>query len=41
MDLDLDDQALMAHLEDHARSLPGFKPRAQWRAEMAQRMGLA
>ena len=41
VDLDLDDQALMAHLEDHARTLPGFKPRAQWRAEMARRMGLA
>lgn len=40
VDLTLDDAALMARLEAHARSLPGFKPRAQWRAEMARRMGL-
>lgn len=39
VDFTLDDAALMAHLEQHARSLPGFRPRAQWRAEMAQRMG--
>ncbi len=40
VDLSLDDEALMKHLEEHARSLPGFKPRSEWRAEMAQRMGL-
>lgn len=40
-DLDADDATLMARLEAHARSLPGFRPRAEWRAEMARRMGLA
>jgi len=40
--VDLDDEAtLMQRLEAHARELPGFRPRAQWRAEMARRMGLA
>jgi len=39
VDISLDDDALMTHLEQHARSLPGFRPRTQWRAEMAQRMG--
>ncbi len=39
--IDLDDEAtLMQRLEAHARTLPGFRPRAVWRAEMAQRMGL-
>lgn len=41
VDLDQDDDALMAQLEAHARSLPGFKPRVEWRAEMARRMGIA
>lgn len=41
VDLSLPDAALMAQLEAHARSLPGFKPHAAWRAEMAQRMGRA
>ncbi|MEO8543502.1 MAG: VOC family protein [Betaproteobacteria bacterium] len=40
VDLSLDDAALMQHVLSHAASLPGFKPRAQWRAEMASRMGL-
>lgn len=40
VDLGLDDAALMAHLERHARGLPGFRPRSEWRAEMARRMGL-
>jgi hypothetical protein len=31
----------MATAQAHARSLPGFMPREQWRAEMARRMGLA
>ena len=40
--IDLDDEAtLMQRLEAHARGLPGFRPRAQWRAEMVERMGLA
>jgi len=41
VDLSGDEATLMQRLEQHARSLPGFRPRAQWRAEMAQRMGLA
>ena len=41
VDLSLDDATLMTRLEAQARSLPGFKPRAEWRAEMARRMGLA
>lgn len=40
VDLEPDDATLMARLEAHARSLPGFRPRAEWRAEMARRMGL-
>lgn len=38
VDLSLADAALMAWLEADARARPGFRPRAQWRAEMAQRM---
>jgi catechol-2,3-dioxygenase len=39
--VDLSDEAtLMSRLEQHARMLPGFMPRAQWRAEMARRMGV-
>jgi hypothetical protein len=41
VDLSMDDDTLMPWLEAHARSLPGFKPRSEWRAEMARRMGLA
>lgn len=38
MDLSLPDQALWKWAEEHARSLPGFKPAAEWEREMAQRM---
>jgi catechol-2,3-dioxygenase len=39
--VDLSDEAtLMQRLETHARTLPDFKPRSQWRAEMAHRMGM-
>lgn len=41
LDLTPSDEAIMAAAEAHARSLPGFRPRAQWRADMARRMGLA
>jgi len=41
IDLSLPDEVLMRKLEAHARSLPGFRPRAKWRAEMTRRMGLA
>lgn len=40
VDMSLDDDALMADLERHARSLPGFKSRSEWRAEMAELMGV-
>ena len=39
-DFSLDDAALLAALEAHARSLPGFRSRAQWREDMAQRMAI-
>jgi catechol-2,3-dioxygenase len=38
--IELAKDELMAWVERHARELPGFKPREQWRAQMAQRMGL-
>ena len=41
IDLDIDDEALLKMLEAHARSLPGFEPRAIWRQRMAKRMGLS
>jgi catechol-2,3-dioxygenase len=31
---------LMAWAEEHARKLPGFRPRREWRNEMARRMGV-
>lgn len=37
--IDLPTNELLAWVERHARALPGFKPREQWRAEMAIRMG--
>lgn len=41
IDMSLDDATLMAKAEAHARSLPGFRPRAQWVEEMKRRMGYA
>jgi catechol-2,3-dioxygenase len=41
LDLDADNAEIMAIAERHARALPGFKSRAQWRSEMAERMGVA
>jgi catechol 2,3-dioxygenase-like lactoylglutathione lyase family enzyme len=41
IDLSLPDDVLMAQLAAHAQRLPGFRPRAEWRAEMARRMGVA
>ena len=35
-----DESTLMERLEAHARTLPGFRPRAEWRAEMARRLGV-
>lgn len=40
-DLSGDEATIMQRLEDHARSLPGFKSRAQWQADMTKQMGLA
>jgi catechol 2,3-dioxygenase-like lactoylglutathione lyase family enzyme len=38
IDLSQSDEALWALIEAHARALPGFKPIAQWHAEMAERV---
>jgi catechol-2,3-dioxygenase len=39
--IDLTDEGtLLQRLEAHARTLPGFRPREAWRAEMARRMGV-
>ncbi len=40
VDMTLDDEELMKTLEAHARSLPGFKMRSEWRAEVARKMGI-
>lgn len=40
VDLSRDESSIMADAEKHARGLPGFMPRAQWRAAMARKMGL-
>ena len=39
VDLTLDDELIMENAHAHARSLPGFMPRSEWRAAMARRMG--
>lgn len=41
VDFTLSDDELMAGIEQHARALPGFRPRSEWVAEMTKRMGLA
>lgn len=40
LDFSMTDAQLMQSVETHARSLPGFEPRSQWRARMAQLMGI-
>jgi catechol 2,3-dioxygenase-like lactoylglutathione lyase family enzyme len=40
IDMSVDDATLWAQVEAHARSLPGFKPRSEWVAQMKRRMGL-
>ncbi len=40
-DFSLDNAALWAWAERHARAQPGFRPRAEWVREMTQKMGLA
>ena len=39
IDLSQPDDAILARAEAIARSRPRFQPRAEWRAEMARRMG--
>jgi catechol-2,3-dioxygenase len=39
-DMAWDDATLWAKVEAHARSLPGFRPRTEWVADMKQRMGI-
>ncbi len=41
VDLDKPDGEIMEAAESHARALPGFKTREQWRRDMAARMGIA
>jgi catechol-2,3-dioxygenase len=38
VDLTLPQAEIMRRAESHARSMPGFRSRAQWREEMARRM---
>ncbi len=38
---ELPEAELMAWAEAHARGLPGFRPRSEWRREMALRMGVS
>jgi len=41
VDIDTPDEELLAAIEVQVRAQPGFKPRAVWRAETAQLMGLS
>lgn len=38
VDLERPEDELMAWVESHARALPGFRPRSEWRKEMVVRM---
>ncbi len=38
VDLSLPDDQLWSTIEAHARSLPGFKPRAEWQAEIGKKL---
>ena len=38
LDLSLSDEELWRRAEAHARSLPGFRPAAQWQREFAERL---
>lgn len=40
MPIELPPNELLAWAEVHARKLPGFRPRSEWRAEMARLMGV-
>jgi catechol-2,3-dioxygenase len=39
VDLTLPETEIMGRAQAHARLMPGFRSRAQWREDMAQRMG--
>ena len=41
MPIELPADELLAWAERHARALPGFRPRSEWRKDMAKRMGIA
>jgi catechol-2,3-dioxygenase len=41
VDLSPDEDEIMAKAEAHARSLPGFLTRAEWRNRMSAKMGLS
>jgi catechol-2,3-dioxygenase len=41
LNMEAENDEIMATAERHARSLEGFKTREQWRGEMALRMGLS
>ena len=41
VDLSLRDAQLWASIEEHARTIPGFKPRAEWQAAMADKLARA
>jgi catechol-2,3-dioxygenase len=40
MPIELPADELLAWAERHARSLPGFRPRSEWRRDIARRMGI-
>jgi len=40
VDLNASNEEIMRAVEIHARTLPGFQPRSQWRARMAALMGM-
>jgi catechol 2,3-dioxygenase-like lactoylglutathione lyase family enzyme len=41
LDLSLPDAELWSAVEEQARTIPGFKPRAEWQAEMEQKLARA
>ena len=41
LDLSQSDEAILRETERLCRASPGFRPHAEWRAEVARRMGLA
>jgi len=39
LDLSLSDEEIWRWVEAQARRLPGFRPRAEWQAEMEKKLG--